>query len=124
MSIHHMVESSTATAHSTVNTVRKMLRLDQPDEVVPLDNLHARRLRSSMDAGEMLNPSARSPAYDADPSDQAAHQFARERRLQRMRSDLVLLPRAALWDQQKLSSRTLTTIAHPASSIHRFAFHR
>ncbi|EST08271.2 Ion transport domain protein [Kalmanozyma brasiliensis GHG001] len=90
MSIHHVVESSTATAHSTMNTVRKLLRLDQPDEEVPLDNLHARRLRSSMDAGELLNPSGLTPAYDADPSDQAARQFARERRLQRMRSDLGL----------------------------------
>ncbi|TKY88115.1 hypothetical protein EX895_002825 [Sporisorium graminicola] len=90
MSIHHVVDSSTATAHRTVQTVRKMLRLDQPDEVVPLDNLHARRLRSSMDADGLLNSAGQSSVYDADPSDQAAYLFASERRLQRMRSDLGL----------------------------------
>ncbi|SJX65516.1 related to CCH1-Calcium channel (alpha subunit) [Sporisorium reilianum f. sp. reilianum] len=91
MSIHHVMDSSTATAHRTVQTVRKMLRLDQPDEVVPLDNLHARRLRSSIDADNLLNTAAGgSSAYDADPSDHAAHLFASERRLQRMRSDLGL----------------------------------
>lgn len=90
ISIHHMVDTSTATAHRTVNTVRKMLRLDQPDEEVPLDNLQARRLRSSMHVDDLLHSRAPSSAYDADPSDQAAHRFASERRMQRMRSDLGL----------------------------------
>ena len=83
MSIH-------PTAHRTMQTVRKMLRLDQPDEAMPLDNLHARRLRSSFHADDLLNPIGESSKYDADPSDDAAHLFASERRLQRMRSDLGL----------------------------------
>ncbi|GAC97767.1 likely calcium channel [Pseudozyma hubeiensis SY62] len=90
MSMHHVMDTSTATAHRTVNTVRKMLRLDQPEEEVPLDNLQARRLRSSIHVDDLLHPGGPSSAYDADPSDQAAHQFASERRLQRMRSDLGL----------------------------------
>lgn len=89
ISIHHMVEGSTATAHRTVKTVRKMLRLDQPDEAVPLDNLKARRLRGSIHLDEMLHP-AGPTEYDADPSDQEALEFASQRKLARMRSDLGL----------------------------------
>ncbi|SNX86724.1 related to CCH1 - Calcium channel (alpha subunit) [Melanopsichium pennsylvanicum] len=89
-SIHHVMDSSTATAHNTVNTVRRMLRLDQPDEVVPLDNLEARRLRSSIHADDLLHRDGPSPMYDADPSDRAAYEFASNRRLARMRSDLGL----------------------------------
>ncbi|SPO30169.1 related to CCH1 - Calcium channel (alpha subunit) [Ustilago trichophora] len=90
ISLHHVMDTSTATAHRTVKTIRKMLRLDQPDEVVPLDNLQARRLRSSIHADDMLHPGGPSSAYDADPADQAAYQFATERKLARMRSDLGL----------------------------------
>lgn len=92
LSMHHVVDTSTATAQRTVNTVRKMLRLDKPEEVVPLDNLNARRLRSSIHADDMLHPDAHAYAatYDADPADKAAHEFASNRRLARMRSDLGL----------------------------------
>ncbi|SOV09675.1 related to CCH1 - Calcium channel (alpha subunit) [Ustilago sp. UG-2017a] len=90
LSMHHVMDTSTATAHRTVNTFKKLLRLDQPDEVVPLDNLQARRRRTSMHADDMLRPGGFDAAYDADPSDQAAHQFASDRKLARMRSDLGL----------------------------------
>lgn len=98
LSMHHVVDTSTATAHRTVNAVRKMLRLDQPDEVVPLDNLHARRLRTSIHADDMLRPGGLDAAYDTDPSDHAAHQFASERKLARMRSDLGLASKGGLND--------------------------
>ncbi|KAJ1021688.1 hypothetical protein NDA16_003824 [Ustilago loliicola] len=98
LSMHHVMDTSTATAHRTVNTVRKMLRLDQPEEVVPLDNLHARRLRTSVHADDMLRPGGLDAAYDADPSDHAAHQFASERKLARMRSDLGLASKGGLSD--------------------------
>ncbi len=91
ISMYHVMEGSTQTAHRTVKTVRRILRLDQPDEVVPLDNLQARRLRSSIHSEDLLRSDGPSTAYDADPSDQAAYQFATERRLARMRSDLGLM---------------------------------
>ncbi|PWY99256.1 hypothetical protein BCV70DRAFT_200837 [Testicularia cyperi] len=91
LTIHTVVDTSAATAHRTVETVRKILRLDAPEDApMPLDNLHSRSLRRSIHADDMLRPGVRQSIFDADPSDQAARLFADERRLVRMRTDLGL----------------------------------
>ncbi|CAO1632713.1 unnamed protein product [Parajaminaea phylloscopi] len=78
-------------------TVRRLLRLDRPeDSSVPLDTVRQRKLRQSLSGHEMLQNrmSTRHPSmYDAEPTeeDEAAREFARERQLHRMRSNLGLL---------------------------------
>ncbi|PWN28045.1 hypothetical protein BDZ90DRAFT_239367, partial [Jaminaea rosea] len=77
-------------------TVRRILRLDAPeDRSVPLDTVRQRAIRASLHGNEMLQArrSARQPSmYEvAADDDAAARIFARERQLNRMRSDLGLL---------------------------------
>lgn len=86
-----MAASGEGMAAKTFKTVRRMLRLDDPEEAVPLDTLRARQFRQSLSGETMLNPSGRhSSFFDNDANDQAARLFADERKLTRMRSDLGL----------------------------------
>ncbi|PWN49893.1 hypothetical protein IE53DRAFT_331270, partial [Violaceomyces palustris] len=90
MSLNQLVNPSRA--HRTVDTLKKFLRLDKPEEPVPLDTLRARQFRQSLSGEEMFKHQSFgvSDVYDADSNDKAARLFASERQLARMRSDLGL----------------------------------
>lgn len=75
----------------TMDVVRKALRLDRPEEQVPLDTLRARQFRQSFSGATILGAAGRPPsAFHLDNDEDTARLFARERQLTRMRSDLGL----------------------------------
>ncbi|UZJ57456.1 hypothetical protein CBS101457_006776 [Exobasidium rhododendri] len=89
--IHSIV--SPGMAQTGLNFVRKALRLDRPEEQVPLDTIRARQLRQSFSGANMLNGRSYSLYQTIDSakgSEEAARLFARDRQLTRMRSGLGL----------------------------------
>ncbi|EPQ27265.1 uncharacterized protein PFL1_05188 [Pseudozyma flocculosa PF-1] len=91
-SVHLMAASGGEKALWTLDTVKKVLRLDTPEEAVPLDTLRSRRIRQSLSGEEVFQAAIKrqSAAFDHDPDDSAARLFASERMLKRMRTDLGL----------------------------------
>lgn len=108
-------------AQGIFNLIRRIARLDRPEEQMPLDTLRARQIRQSFSGASMLNDRRQMSMYDSaavagfaathaavaassepsaffSPSDkmqsdpqETARLFARDRQLRRMRSDLGLL---------------------------------
>jgi hypothetical protein len=88
-SLHHLV--SPKKAQTGLDVVRKMLRLDRPEEQVPLDTLHARQFRQSFSGAAVLNAHINSVQDPLSNSpDATARLFARDRQLSRMRTTLGL----------------------------------
>ncbi|KAN0062969.1 calcium channel protein [Thecaphora frezii] len=108
-SMHHMISAGGDKAMWTIDTVKKVLRLDTPEEAMPLDTLRSRRARQSLSGEEMLHAAThrRSAFFDNDADDQAARLFASERMLKRMRTDLGL-PVDSAPGQQKFGSYPIT----------------
>lgn len=98
-------------AHKVIKIVRRFLRLDRPDEQMPLDTIRARQIRQSFSGASMLSDRRQysmyetastvaataaaasansSPNLGRQPED-VARLFARDRQLRRMRSDLGLI---------------------------------
>jgi len=74
--------------------VQRVLRLDKPEESVPLDTMRARQFRQSLSAGDKLQgtDSMRNimSIYEGPRADEAGRLYARDRQLSRMRNDLGL----------------------------------
>ncbi|KAK0539429.1 calcium channel protein [Tilletia horrida] len=81
-------------ASKSVNAMKRMLRLDKPEEPVPLDTLRARQFRQSLSGAEVLAApgSMRNlmSVYEGPRADEAGRLYARDRQLDRMRTDLGL----------------------------------
>ncbi|CAD6887851.1 unnamed protein product [Tilletia laevis] len=87
-------------ANKSMNAVKRALRLDKPDEPVPLDTMRARQFRQSLSGAEMLaapgNIRNIMSIYEGPRSDDAGRLYARDRQLSRMRTDLGLGRRQSL----------------------------
>ncbi|KAE8227194.1 hypothetical protein CF319_g297 [Tilletia indica] len=87
-------------ANKSVNAVKRALRLDKPDEPVPLDTMRARQFRQSLSGAEILAApgSMRNimSIYEGPRSDDAGRLYARDRQLSRMRTDLGLGSRQSM----------------------------
>ncbi|PWN44200.1 hypothetical protein IE81DRAFT_340250 [Ceraceosorus guamensis] len=105
MTLHQVVNPSRI--KRIMDTVKKVLRLDAPEEHVPLDTIRARDARRSISGESMLQgalraqqdpdgrrsrrmPSRGDSIFDTLTEDEQARLFARERRLSRMRTDFGL----------------------------------
>lgn len=85
--LHRLVSPNKA--QTGLDVLRKILRLDKPEEQVPLDTLQARQFRQSFSGATALSPHLHS-LHDPDSPDATARLFARDRQLSRMRSTLGL----------------------------------
>lgn len=105
MSLHQVVSPSRI--KRIMDTLTKVLRLDKPEEHVPLDTIRARDARRSISGESMLQgalraqqdphsrtsrraPSRGDSIFDTLTEDEQARLFARERQLSRMRTDFGL----------------------------------
>lgn len=82
-----------------LDTTKRVLRLDNPEEEVPLDTLRARQFRQSLSGEASLGPNARQ-SRGANGTLFDEHLFHRQRQLHRMRTDLGLGGREPLTQAQ------------------------
>ncbi|KAK0551675.1 calcium channel protein [Tilletia horrida] len=92
-SLQNLMEGTFAT--KSVDAVKRVLRLDKPEEPLPLDTIRARQFRQSLSGSEMLAApgSMRNimSIYQGTHADETGRLFAQDRQLSRMRSDLGLV---------------------------------
>lgn len=89
---------SPSSADHALKLIRRVLRLDRPDENVPLDTVRARQLRMSLSGASVLSPTRGHSMYEnsstallVPSTEENARVFARDRQLTRMRTGLGLV---------------------------------